>query len=204
MEILYPDGLPLPEEYHFRYDSTEEEARACLTYFLDNWSKRLGMPHPGMALFGDRDFHGGRQFRYALYDESTHIEQAIENFAFRQVQFCPSEEGKLWIVRIYDGLAAAEKLGDYPIIRARVAEELLRNGHYLTNVPHALTGEEPIAKVELVSRSGRTEQTLLPYYRFYVEITDAEGLSPDSVADLKLFGAYYVPAVEPAYLENMP
>ena len=108
------------------------------------------------------------------------------------------------LIRICDGLAAAEEIGTYPIVNPETAKNLLYAGHYSTSVPHAFQGTEEIAKVELVYRSGAGEQILLPYYRFYVEITGIEGLAPSYTEGLRDYGAYYVPAVEPGFIENMP
>jgi hypothetical protein len=58
---------------------------------------------------------------------------------------------------------------------------------------------EYVAKVELVYRTGGTEQYFMPYYRFYVELPDMEREN-----GLKTYGAYYVPAVEGEYISNMP
>ena len=50
-------------------------------------------------------------------------------------------------------------------------------------------------------RTGSREQLLLPYYRFYVRLPDTDMEYADG---LQLYGAYYVPAIADAYLENMP
>lgn len=63
-----------------------------------------------------------------------------------------------------------------------------------------MPGSEYIAKAELVYRSGPLEEMLIPYYRFYVLLPEEE-LSGEG---LKSYGAYYVPAIEDEYIENMP
>lgn len=90
-------------------------------------------------------------------------------------------------------------VGEYPIITAEEAKEFLRKGNYITTAPYEMPGEEFIGKVELVYRAGERERYYMPYYRFYVEL-------PEAAMDdgLKAYGAYYVPAVESAYLSDMP
>ena len=55
------------------------------------------------------------------------------------------------------------------------------------------------AKVELVYRTGEREGYFLPYYRFYLELPSME-----EEDGLKTYGAFYVPAVRPEYLEGVP
>ena len=93
----------------------------------------------------------------------------------------------------------SQKIGDYPIITAEEARRLLLEGHYITSVPEELPGEEYIARVELVYRTGRLDTVFMPYHRFLVELP-AEALENG----LKTFVAFYVPAVQSEYLENMP
>lgn len=79
------------------------------------------------------------------------------------------------------------------IILCSLCERVLRG------IPYAMPGEEYIARVELAYRTGRFEEILLPYYRFYVllpEIEDNNGL--------KTYGVYYVPAITDEYIANMP
>lgn len=61
-----------------------------------------------------------------------------------------------------------------------------------------MAGTNYIAKVELIYRTGASEQYYMPYYRFYVEIPELEE------DGLKTYGAYYVPAIESQYITNMP
>ena len=93
----------------------------------------------------------------------------------------------------------SKKVADYPIISAEEAKELLLNGNYITTVPYEMPGENYIAKRELVYRTSKHEKYYMPYYRFYVEL-------PDMKKDnrIKLYGVYYVPAVNKAYITDMP
>jgi hypothetical protein len=107
------------------------------------------------------------------------------------------------LIRLNNGLCTAEKLGDYPLISVSEAKEKLLSGQYQTNVPVQMPGEQFLAKVELVYRTGPKEESLLPYYRFYMELQDADGWQMTQDNGLKTYGAYYVPAIQDAYISNL-
>ena len=112
--------------------------------------------------------------RYILYDAAGSDLEDILNYTYHYAEFYPDENGKLTLIRIYDGLCCAEKLADYPVISADEAYELLRKGNYLTSAPYGITGRSLICKTELVYRNSRTEETFLPYYRFFVKLPDTQ------------------------------
>ena len=97
-------------------------------------------------------------------------------------------------------------MGDYPLISVEEARTRLINGHYQTSAPVEFPGEDAIAKVELIYRTGGQEEVFLPYYRFYVLLpSGAKGVPPeDSETGLKNYGAYYVPALSDDDVKNMP
>ena len=205
VELVWDEGAALPDGLRFPgEDGSAAEAAACMNALVAQYADRLGLQTPQAALFGDYTIYGGRLFRYALFDAGDDPAQAILNFAFRQIVFGYNEDGTLNRIRLEDHLAAAEALGTYPIISPAQAQSLLLEGHYQTSVPCAMPGADRIAGVELVYRTGRSEQLYLPYYRFYVDVTGIEGVSPENELGLRCYGAYYVPAVDPDFIENMP
>ena len=66
-----------------------------------------------------------------------------------------------------------------------------------------MPGEKYIAKTELVYRSGLRAETILPYYRFYIELQDTDGWKMTQDNGLKTYGAYYVPAIRDEYISNL-
>lgn len=62
-----------------------------------------------------------------------------------------------------------------------------------------MPGKEYIKKAELIYRVDVRSEYYIPYYRFYIELPEAE-----RDGGMKTYGAYYVPAVEGKYIENMP
>lgn len=202
--FLPEEGLALPDGYHFTSgETTDEEAEALLSYLIDAYGALLDFEKPCAASWGDYNIYGEFHRRYMVYDAAGGDGESLLNYHFRSVEFLPNDRGKLSAICINDGLACAEKIGDYPIVTAAEATERLLSGHYQTSVPAAFPGEEWIGKVELVYRTGRGEELLLPYYRFYVQLPDTVNQAAEEKG-LKNYGVYYVPAIAEAYLTNMP
>lgn len=197
--FLPEGGLPLPDGYHFtRSNTTNDEAQEVLSYLLDIYGQLLKLEKPIAAPSGQYTIDGQFHRSYTIYDAGSNLE-SILNYNFRRITFTPSESGNLSAIHLDDGLFSAEKIGDYPIVTVDEATERFISGNYQTSVPVAFPGEDFIEKVELVYRTGRLEEMLLPYYRFYV-------LLPDHVVTdtgLKTCGIYYVPAIADAYVEDL-
>lgn len=174
-----------------------------MAYLTETYSSFLNFNYPEIVLQGDYTFGEDYIRRYLVYDSGTDMTERILNYNFRVAQFVPDDSGDLMLIRLSDGLCMAEKLGDYPLISVAEAKEKLLDGQYQTSVPVAMLGEKYIAKVELVYRSGPREETLLPYYRFYVELQDADGWQMTRSNGLKTYGAYYVPAIQDDYISNL-
>lgn len=199
-----PGGYELPDGYHFTYSNTSDsEAEAVMAYLTETYASFLNYDHPKIVLQGEYSFSGDYIRRYSVYDSGTDMTESILNYNFRAAQFVPDDSGSLMLIELSDGLRMAEKLGDYPLISVTEAKEKLLDGQYQTSVPVAMPGEKYIAKAELVYRSGPREETLLPYYRFYVELQDADGWQMTQSNGLKTYGAYYVPAIQDDYISNL-
>ena len=212
VEVWFESGWALPEGYCFTlFNTTDAEAEQALEYLSQEYSELISLSEPEKVLSGsyviwnDYDEAGNHiteprfEREYALYDSSGDELEDILNYNFNCVRFYPDDNGNLSLIRIYSGLSCAEKMGDYPIISTDEAYELLLEGHYITSVPYAITDTELICKVELVYRTSNTEKTLLPYYRFYIELPEMR--RENGLTD---YGAYYVPAIQEKYIRNMP
>lgn len=202
--FLPEEGLALPDGYSFTYsNTTDAEAERVLSYLMDTYRDLLGFKTPKAISSGDYNIYGEFSRSYQAYDASEDDIENILNYNFRRVSFYPDGSGNLSGIRMNDGLLSAEKLGDYPVISAEEATERLAAGNYQTGVPAAFSGKEYIGKVELVYRTGRLEEVLLPYYRFYVLLPDTMNSSA-AEQGLQTYGAYYVPAIAKEYIANMP
>lgn len=197
--VYFESGIVLPEQYNFSYYASYEEINAVAQYLLDEFSDLIDMDVPVINIHGgDRDINTNQRFRISFYEGAGSLTEQIVNYHFNTVSFSCDLEGKLWIIRI-TRTDLTDFVGDYPVISLKEAKRLLRCGSYITSVPYALNGKEKIAKVELVYRNSQMEQYYMPYYRFYIEITE-EALENG----LKSYGTYYVPAIPARYLTNMP
>lgn len=193
--IKFIEGIELDSKYNFTHtDTSKEEAEKILDYLIDEYSQFIDMNNPAKDLFGDYNIYNKQSFRYNVYDNSGGIIDKILNYNFNTVNFAPNDKGKLGYINILN-TNITEKVGDYPIINEDEARTLLIEGKCTSTVPAEFPGEEYIKKVELIYRKSHTEENLMPYYRFYVEL-------PDMKMDngLKTFGAFYVPAVKAEYI----
>ncbi|NBI68080.1 hypothetical protein D1646_14975 [Pseudoflavonifractor sp. 60] len=198
--VWFDDELALPEEYRFEYsDITSQEAEAVLDYLIGQYAKLLNFQQPQKAIFRDRNIYGELGVDYQVYNAAGDDVEDILNYAFRQADFAPDGEGKLMLIRLYDGLACAEQMGDYPLISLEEAREALLAGQYVTTVPYDFPGEAKVYGGELVYRGSAREQVFIPYYRFYVDLSHEFPNWDDT--ELKNFGAYYVPAIQHQYLK---
>lgn len=202
--IWFDPTLPLPEEYPLTRQASCEELTHTAQYLAATYADVLGMEQPTVNLDGGSYSFSGETSGYTLsfYEGAGSDTDRILSYNFRQVSFYGDDEGGLHLVRIREP-DLSRKLGDYPIITADRARELLCQGYYLTTVPCEMPGEECIRKVELVYRTGTEEECWMPYYRFWVEVDDVPAAA-DQDPDLKTFGAYYVPAVSQEYLTELP
>lgn len=210
--VNFKDGLALPEQLNFTWhDTSRHEAEEVMAYFIQKFSQLISFEEPEIVLSGDyimwNDYDQEGNYitevrfdrEYILYEGAGDETEDLLNYKMQFVQFYPDDEGRLSIIRIHDALSCANKLGDYPIITAAEARDCLLEGNYITCVPYEIEDETLIKKEELVYRSSVLEKTLMPYYRFYVELPEMR--RENGPTD---FGAYYVPAVKPEYISNMP
>lgn len=197
--IFFEPALELPEEYNFGYYAPYEDMKAVSDYLAREYRTLLAMNDPQFQITGgDYNIYGQQMYEITAWDRAGDKTQRLINYSFSRVTFSCDEEGRLWIIRL-DGTDLSQKMGDYPVITPEAAKKLLTEGRYITNVPYELPGAEYVRDVELLYRSGRREQYFMPYYRFLVELpqeTREHGLHD--------YGAYYVPAVEEAYLTELP
>lgn len=152
---------------------------------------------------GDYNIFLNQQYYINFYDAADDDISRIINYNFNPVAFYSHPDGGLRFIRIYHPDLSL-KVGDYPIITADAARELLLASNFITSVPYDMPGPDYIKKVELIYLTSELNQYFIPFYRFYVEIPDAGYPKELENSGVKTYGAYYVPAVEGRYLTNMP
>jgi len=197
---MHNAGLPLPDGYSFAYvNASYKQVMDVMRYLMAEYGGFMEIKEPGYDLAADYTFSGDlHRLETSVFENAGSLADRILSYNFRRLYFLPTGLNMLGAIKYYNA-DLSQKIGDYPIITAEEARRLLLEGHYITSVPDALPGEEYIARVELIYRTGRLDTVFMPYYRFLVELP-AEALENG----LKTFGAFYVPAVRSEYLENMP
>lgn len=197
--ISFDPAVSLPGEYNFKDYASYDDIAAVSDYLKREYKELIGFDNPQVNIFGgDYTYDGKQAYSIEFFNAGGSSAQQIVNYNFRRVAFYGDEEGDLSLARIYRP-DLSRKIGDYPIITSAQARKLLAKGKYLTSVPYEMPGLEYVKKTELVYRTGNRETYYMPYYRFYVELPQEEQEN-----GLKTYGAYYVPAVEEAYISNMP
>lgn len=199
--VSFEPAISLPKKYNFSYAASYEQIVAVAEYLKEKYKALMQMKHPQMNICGGDyskyDTKLQQEYQIEFYDKGENDVDAIINYNFNQFAFDCDDNGKFYLASICQP-DLSKKMGDYPIINTKKAKELLLKGNYITTVPYKIPGENFIAKVELVYRTGAREEYFMPYYCFYVELPEEER------DGLKTYGAYYVPAVEKEYLTNMP
>lgn len=199
--ISFDSAISLPKEYHFTHHASYEDKMAVAGYLQEAYKDWIAMEDPKINIHGgDYDYDLNQQYDIEFYDGSGDITGQIINYNFNRIAFYCDGGGKLDLVKVFKPDLSG-KVGDYPIISTKKAAKLLSKGHYITTVPYEMPGEKYIARTELVYRTGDYEEYYMPYYRFLVELPETDVIVSKGI---KTYGAYYVPAVEKAYISNMP
>lgn len=200
---LPDEGFEIPKEYFAGVQASDEEVRNTIEFLSNQYTKLLGFEEIAPVSWGEYTFSG--EFfrrRFLAYDSSGDDVTDLLNYYFNQTDFLIDFDGRLSGIRINHGLSLAEKIDDYPIISVEEAINHLLEGNYQTTVLYEVPGKEAIAKIELGYRTGPLEETILPYYIFYILLPQDSNVE---LADgLNMYGVYYVPAIEGKYIENMP
>lgn len=197
--VYFDPPVSLPEKYNFTHYASYKDKADVAEYLKEEYREFIGIDDPKVNIYGgDYNIYEEQQYDIGFFDDSGNKVERIINYNFNRVTFHCDDNGDLFIARIYQP-DLSKKIGEYPIISEKQAKELLLNGNYITSVPYEVKDKAYVKKVELVYRAGIYEKFFMPYYKFYVELSDEEREN-----GLKTYGAYYVPAVEGDYISNMP
>lgn len=197
VEFITP--VKLPNEYNSTNSAAYEDVYRTAEYLKGEYAEFINMENPVINISGgDFNIYSEQSFGIGFYEKSADDTENILNYHFNTAAFYVNEYGELLLARKYY-TDLSEVVGEYPIITPDKALSLLKKGNYITTVPQDFEGTEFVKKVELVYRTGNSEKFFMPYYRFYVELPDMKLEN-----GLNSYGAYYVPAVQEQYIENMP
>ncbi len=192
--IEFDPAVTIPDQYHFAYHSSYEELEQVAKYLKKKYQALLGMEEPKENIDGgDYGYNLKQLYDLYFYEGKGDLEEQIINYNFNHVEFY-GDKNKLQMIRISQP-DLSQKVGDYPILTAKEATELLLNGECITTVPYKVAKKEYVKKVELEYWTELREEYFMPYYTFYVEVPQEEQEN-----GMKTYGLYYVPAVEEKYI----
>lgn len=195
--VAYPDDLTFPVATA-SYKDTEKLS----SYLLETYFPLLGMENPIVDISGgDYDIHGNQYFDIAFYEDVANNTEKILQYNFNRFRFCNNDDGKLFLIWI-SRPDLSHLHGNYPILPEAQAREELLSGHYVTSVPCDTFAAEDIKKVELVYYFETYQPLYIPYYKYYIDITEHLPLAGNNPNEFRQYGAYYVPAIHPDYLEQ--
>jgi hypothetical protein len=187
--IYFEQGVPLPAKYNISQEASYEEKQKAAKYLRNTYKKLTNMKNLQINVTD-----GGNNI--SLFEGGGDLADRIVNYNFNKSVFCFDNDGLLTSIIIYRP-DLSQKVGDYPIISVVEAKELLEKGHFYGGgssmtrneegkLVHVFPGLEYVKHVEMVYMIETSHNVYIPYYAFYA-------------------GAwYYVPAVEPQYITNMP
>ncbi len=200
--ITFKPSQKLPDNYKFNYYTNLEDAKKTGEYLLNKYKHLLDMKNPTLDIKGgDYNVYIQQSHRINVFDNFGSIQEKIFNYSLKNVNFSSDEQNGLSGIYMYY-TNEPKKVGDYPIISVQKARELLLDGKYFTDSIPENVSEDKIKRVELIYRNAPWEKYNIPYYRFYVELSER---SPFEIENgLNSYGSYYVPAIEDKYFANVP
>lgn len=204
VHVIFDPPVTLPDNYNNDFYASYEEKAALGEYLQDAFSSLIGWDEPTLLVTGGGySFNGNQSYEVEFYNGEGNLMEKILNYNFHRIEFYSDSYGnQLNRIRIIQP-DCSQKLGDYPIITAQKARELLLEGKYVTSVPYEVPGEEYVASVELLYSTGVMDEYFMPYYRFYVELPEERNANKEAQErGLLTYGIYYVPAVEEKYLDG--
>ncbi len=106
-----------------------------------------------------------------VYDAAGSDLEKILHYNFYHAWLCDDNEelSLIWI----NFLDLINLLGNYQTITPEQAQQELLTGHYVASVPYDVSSAKEIAQVELMYSNGPYDRIYVPYYKFYVNVTDA-------------------------------
>lgn len=188
--IKFKKPIPLPFDI---VEESKEDAEKIISYFIDNYKNCLGWEEAGKALYCDYSIEGEKLFLLYAYEKGNTLEQELLNYHFNNVHIVTDEQNRissLWLKKT----DLSDKIGQYPIITAEQAKELLYDKKYTSTLGNTFSQNMIVVKTELVYRNTIYDNVFMPCYKFFVQLPHTEG------EGLHNYDVYYIPAIEQQYL----
>ncbi len=159
-------------------------------HFYGSFQALLGQEVPAFAL--ETRFTGpDTEMQTVLaWEQSEDFRQTWLNNQLWAVRLQLTQDGQLASLVLPPAPETRRLLGNYPILTPDQALARLEAGDYYTEAEGQVPPQGPAA-MELVYETRAQHPCLMPFYRFWVLRYDSSS---------QVYTAYYVPAVDPAYL----
>lgn len=200
-----------------------------LKYYYDLFESILKMEQPIFECAFERDIYGDKMYTYKIFNQEDTVEDTIVNYntdyvwMYINTDKTNSENNGLRIINItYSQLmkvldaseyedTVIEKLakrnelevvGYYPLISEEEALEKVLRKEYISAIEYDRDIElSDIMSIELTYYWVPVNEEILPAYEVYLDLRDTRYYDFNDDYDLKLYGLFFVPAIESKYLE---
>ncbi len=187
--------------------------RQYTDWVLNQYSNFIG-DNPQVYAWFDRTYYGEEYYHNRFYSSTGDFSDDLFN----------STVMDYFIYHMYDVVGETKKSGEginlfyygdgtyteytrLPAISHSEALWLLYNGDYYTTAPYQITMNSVVTKIEMVYKEpARNYQSMVkegwavPFFKIYVELPKEFNIETDN-GILKHYGAYYVCAIHPDYIE---
>lgn len=192
--LPYESGIALPAKYDISPEASYEDNQKTAKYLRKTYKDLINMKNPKIKV-GSGNFNQNNTVMF--YEAAGNLTEQIVNYNFNNIYFYGNNDGTLGGVHLFQ-YDISQKIGDYPVISLEEAKDLLAAGSYYGgNAPNYWSGPGPmpgsvfpgfeyVQKVELLYLPSHSHNIYIPFYAFYVD------------------SCYYVPAIDPQYITNMP
>lgn len=185
MRIRFNEPIEFPNEYNFTTSATDEERAAVLDYLIDKYK--------ALIPFEELVYSTGS---FSAYKAGGGLAEQIFNEQINCVDFDAKydQDGVLYRIRIYSD-ANCTYLGDYPVLTAAQAEEILKSNRY--EADKRMPADAEILQTRLCytyNDSGAT--AVMPIYKFYVKSDEEIYFDKEVRVDV-----YTIPAVPEEFID---
>lgn len=199
--LKFKPPIILPEQYLDFNSDLEENNMNTTKYLTDKYKNLLNMKSPYPELTGgDFNIYSERQFQLNVFENDGDMLNKILGYNFNRAKFYLDENKRLSKIYIHK-VDISQKIGDYPILTVDDAKNIFVKDKFVKDVLKTSKVENCIKRIELgynFEMIYRYETDLIiPYYKFLIEIP-----SETLKNNFKSYQYFYIPAVQPEYLED--
>lgn len=159
----------------------------------------------------DYNFYGDMTYDLYAYEKSEDYGENLFNSSLNNITFSQykhyEDDIRPTMCSFHFALPAYSKVADLPAIDYKQALGLLFDGNFYTSSPQGISENTVVSHIELVYRSPEYDMATkvkkgyaLPFYKLYVKLGKNFDIHTEN-GTLNTYGAYYVCAIHPDYLE---